>query len=291
MAFKIKKTSPHAKNQDTNDANEAADSILGDSPLGNPSDNLAGVESVDRVVLASENVFDWGHRNRKLLFAILAVVIAAVLIVAWSINNSRENRVAQSNKLYDAYIAYIAPVGDERENDEIMADGDPSFDTGSARLNAVYETTKIESGAKSGVAQLTKLLHAATGLELGKDDVGPAMQAYASYASTPLQTSIADVASAVHLASEGDLSGALDRLDALLEKVPELEAPILEQRASLIELYGDRKDALVAWRDAARAAEGTNAEDDLAQRVAVLEFQEGLIGAEDAQQADGQDNE
>lgn len=288
MAFKIKKTSPHAKNQENQETETSSDSILGESPLGRPSDNLAGVESVDRVVLASENIFDWGHRNRKLLFAGLALLIVAILVVAWSINNRRETRIQQSAQLYQAYIAYIAPVGEEVDNREIMAKGDLSYDTPKARLEAVYEATKIDANAKSGVAQLTKLLHAATGLELGKADVGDAIASYANYASTPLQKSVADVTSAVHQASTGDLGGALARLDALVEKFPELEAPILEQRASLIELYGTPQDALVAWREAAKAAEGTHAEDDLARRVAVLEFQQETSHAGNAEE---QDNE
>lgn len=288
MAFKIKKTSPHAKNQENQETDASSASILGQSPLGLPSDNLAGVESVDRVVLASENIFDWGHRNRTVLLVALALLLAGILIIAWSINNRRETRIQQSATLYDAYIAYIAPVGEEIDNDEIMAKGDPSFDSPKARLEAVYEATQIDANAKTGVAQLTKLLHAATGLELGKEDVGDAISAFSDYASTPLQTTVADVTSAVHQASTGDLSGALARLDALIEKTPELEAPILEQRASLIELYGSSDEALDAWREAARAAEGTQAEDDLARRVAVLEFQQGLTHAGNA---DDQDNE
>lgn len=286
MAFKIKKTSPHAKNQENQDTEASSDSILGESPLGRPSDNLAGVESVDRVVLASENIFDWGHRHRKLLMAALVVLLAAILVIAWSINNRRETRIQQSAQLYQAYISYIAPVGDEVDNDEIMAKGDPSYDTPKARLQAVYESTQTDATAKSGVAKLTQLLHAATGLELGKKDVGDAIASYANYASTPLQKSVADITSAVHQASTGDLSGALARLDQLLDKVPELEAPILKQRASLIELYGTPEDALQAWREAAQAAEGTNAEDDLARRVAVLEFQQDLSHAGTAEEQD-----
>lgn len=286
MAFKIKKTSPHAKPQEDQETDASSASLLGQSPLGLPSDNLAGVESVDRVVLASENIFDWGHRNRTVLLAALALLLAGILIVAWSINNRRETRIQQSAKLYEAYIAYIAPVGDEVDNDEIMAKGDPSFGSPKARLEAVYSATQIDPGAKSGVAQLTKLLHAATGLELGKGEVGHAIEAFSDYATTPLQTTVADVTSAVHQASAGDLSGALARLDALVDKVPELEAPILEQRASLIELYGEPNDALEAWRQAAHAAEGTRAEDDLTRRVAVLEFQQGLIHAGNADDQD-----
>lgn len=287
MAFKIKKTSPRAKNQD----NDTEDSILGEGPLGRPEDNLPGVQSVDRVVLASENIFDWGSRNRKLLLAALVVLLSAVLLVAWTINNKREAQVRESAKLYDAYISYIAPVGEEIDNDEILGDGDPSYSTGTARLNAVYEATKSGSSAKSGVAELTRLLHASTGLGLGKSGQSDSIESFANYASTPLQKSIGDVALAVHQASAGDLPGALARLDALSEAVPALEGPILEQRASLIELYGTRTDALTAWREAAAAAEGTNAEDAIAKRVAVLELQQGQIDEGDAEQMDAQGNE
>lgn len=287
MAFKIKKTSPKAKNKD----NDTEDSILGESPLGRPEDKLPGVESVDRVMLASENVFDWGNRNRKVLIAGLVVLISAVLLVAWTINNKREAQIKDSTTLYDAYISYIAPVGEEIDDDEILGEGDPSYSTGKSRLEAVHDATKTASSGKSGVAQLTQLLHASTGLGLGKSGQGDAIESYANYASTPLQKSVGDVALAVQQASSGDLPGALARLDELAESIPALEAPILEQRASLIELYGTRADALTAWREAATAAEGTYAEDALAKRVAVLELQQGLVNTGDAEQMDAQDNE
>lgn len=287
MAFKIKKTSPKAKTQE----NESSDSILGESPLGRPEDNLAGVESVDRVMLASENVFDWGHRNRKYLIAGLAVLIIGVLSVAWFINNKRVQGIEQSAKLYNAYISYIAPVGDEIDNDEIIADGDPSYSTSTARLEAVYETTKTSSSGTSGVAELTRLLHASTAMGLGKPVEQDTLTSYANYASTPLQTSIGDVALAIHEASNGDLDGAIARLDALAASIPELELPMLEQRAALIELYGTSDAALKAWREAAAAAEGTNAEADMNKRVAVLELQQGLVDAGDTNSMDAQDNE
>lgn len=287
MAFKIKKTSPKAKDQD----NDTSDSLLGESPLGRPEDQLPGVQSVDRVVLASENIFDWGTRNRKILIAALVLLLSVVLLVAWSINNKRVNQAEQSSKLYSAYISYIAPVGDEIDDEEILVDGDPSYSTGTARLEAVYEATETAQSADSGVAAVTRLLHASAGLGLGKPGQGEAIQSFANFASTPLQTSIADVALAVQQAGAGDLPGALARLDALAESTPALETTILEQRASLIEIYGTRDDALAAWREAAKAAEGTYAEETLAQRVAVLELQQGLVNKGDAEQMDAQDNE
>lgn len=272
MAFKIKKSLP-SKETDTPDGE---DSVLEGSVLGRPEDNLPGVESVDRVVLASENAFDWMHKHRKPLIAALAVVILGMLAVAGGRASSKEARANEAQTLYRAYAASIAPIGEDIQPGEMFVEGDPSFTSVNEQLRAVQsQTAPLLEDAKGGPAAFAHLLHGSVSLQLGDDAAAASLEAFDKFASTPIQRGVANSAMASAAAAQGDLASALQRLDALAASSPELAAGALEQRASLIETYGEGQDAIEAWRVAFLAAEGTASEARVADRIALLELRHG----------------
>lgn len=286
MAIKIKKTSAKEPELITDEAPEQDHGSLyqlrGESPLGRPSDNLPGIESVDRVVMASENFFDWAARHRNLLIAAVVGIVLVVLGIVWLAAQKITNRDVESQELYAAYNAAIAPVGKDFDDEELLAKGDPHFDTGEARLAAVYERSGLVKKSKSGVSQLGQLLHASAGMELGKPVDTAVFDNYRKQARTPLQIALANVALSTQKAQAGDLNAALDELNKLDDEDGSLKAFVLEQRAILIETYGEPKDALKAWEDAAEAAADTPAESSIRKRINIVKLQLGTLGQEQA---------
>lgn len=272
MAFKIKKSLP-SKETDTRDGE---DSILEGSVLGRPEDNLPGVESVDRVVLASENAFDWMHKNRKPLLGGLAVVVVGMLAVAGLRSSANEARADEAQTLYRAYASSIAPIGEDLEPSDVYVEGDPTFTSVRDQLLAVQsQTAPLIEDAKGGPAAFAQLLHGSVTVQLGDAGGADSLQNFDDFATTPLQRGVASSAMASVTAAQGDLAGAVQRLDALAATNPTLAPGVLEQRASLIETYGEGQDAIEAWRVAFLAAEGTESEARVADRIAMLELRHG----------------
>lgn len=276
MAFKIKKALPAKEAAETTEDGTAEGEVLEGSVLGRPEDNLPGVESVDRVVLASENAFDWIHRNRKVVIGAVVLLVVGMLVVAASMTNAREKRGNEAQELYRAYMTSIAPVGENLEIGEDLAEGDPSFKSMEAQLLATRDiTAQVIGDAKGGPAQFARLLNGAASVRLGGESATENLQAFEKYASTPLQTTVAEIALSSSIAADGDLAAALERLDALAASMPELGVTILEQRAGLVEAFGTEDAALTAWRVASEAAAGSSSEHRIGERVALLELQQG----------------
>lgn len=295
MAFKIKKALPANETDATTEDGAVEGEILEGSVLGRPEDNLPGVESVDRVVLASENAFDWIHRNRKVVVGVIGATLLGMIGVAAISSSARENRSEEAQDLYRAYMTSIAPVGANLELGDGLAQGDPSFKTITEQLLATRDAAgAVAASSKGGPANFARLLQGAASVKLGGESATEDLLAFERYASTPLQKTVGELAVAVSLAADGDLAGALERLDALAGKSPELGLTILEQRASLIEAYGAPDAALDAWRTVAAAAEGSSAEVRVNERVALLELQQGKFAVAarlEGNAADDQDAE
>lgn len=290
MAFKIKKAPP-AKETDTN--NEES-TVLEGSVLGRPEDNLPGVQSVDRVVLASENAFDWMHRHRVVLIGGLAAILIGMIAVAATRTSANEARAQEAQDLYQAYAYMLAPVGEDMEPNDMWAQGDPVFNDSREQLLSVRDAAdSVAAESKGGPQAFAQLLSGSVSVQLGDKSATETLEAFQSFATGTLQTLVAEVALAAARAADGDLPRAIQQLDTLASQNPDLALQLLEQRAGLFEAYGSADEALQAWKTTAAAAEGTMAEARIAERVALLELRQGLVAqnSNDTNTADDQDTE
>lgn len=293
MAIKIKKPAPLAPNVENP---EDGDVLEGEIINARPVDTVAGVDSVDRVVVASENAFDWLQRNAKFVVAGVAVVVIGVGAAATLSAAVTKQRGDDSQDLYRAYMQTIAPVGDVSEQPELWATGDPLFENVNARLLAARDVAeKTTSSTTKGASAFANLLAASARLGLGGDTT-PAtaeVRQFVKHAETPLQRTVGAFALATALAAEGDMAGALAQLDDIATKQPSMGIVVAAQRASLIDAYGTPDAALTAWADAAALAEGSPAESRYLARVAQLNILAGNaagVGSEPAAQDADQDS-
>lgn len=293
MAIKIKKPAPPAPEAQNT---EEGDVLDGEIINARPVDDVPGVESVDRVVMASENAFDWIQRNVKIVAGAVVVGVVGVAAAAALMASAKEKRANDSQLLYQAYMQTIAPVGDTSDEPEIWAAGDPKFASVHDQLLAARDlASKASDGQSRGPAAFASLLAGTARLGLG-GDIAPAtadIRLFVKHAASPLQDVVGSLALASALAAEGDLTNALALLDDLTNKHAGTATIIGEHRASLVDAYGTPEAALAAWADVAKLAEGTAAESRYLGRVAQLNILAGNaagVGSAPAAQDADQDS-
>lgn len=274
MAFKIKKSVPVKASPETESA-EGDAPVEGEilSPAAQMA-NLPGVESVDRVFVASENAFDFLQRNKVAILGAVGAVVLGLIAFGGVKSLAAQRAYDDSLVVYRAAAQTYAPIGSEADAGDFWAQGDSIFADQAARNSArVSESLNAIENTKGGAKRLARLLQAGALVDAGKGaDAQAHYDAFRAGAVNNLERLVADFSSASVSAAAGDLQGALAKLDALATAEPKLKDAVMEQRASLIDTYGSREEAKAAWSAIAEAQKDTPFGQRAASRVAQLEI-------------------
>lgn len=273
MAFKIKKPLPPKAEPETTEEGENAP-LEGDILPPSPVANLPGVESVDRMVVASENAFDFLQKNRVAVLGAVGALLVGILGFGAIKAISAERAYDDSQRVYHAAAQNFAPIGAPADAGEFWAEGDAIYATLSARNEGRLQAANdAAANTKGGAQRLSHLLQATAAAETGKSD--QAQSNYASFregAQNNIERTVADFGAAVAQASAGNLAGALSALDAIATERPGQRAAADEQRASLVDAYGTREQALETWKAVAAAHSDADLGRRAASRVEQLEI-------------------
>lgn len=254
-----------------------------------PEEEIAAVETADRVIEASRDSWSWLSENRNLAIAAVVVLVAGILAFTL-VRQAAERRLeATSSAVYEAYKVVTVPIGAEDAPAE-----DPQFATLNEQLQELRNrAVQVAAQNEGDAVALAQLLASSSRLALGDDDSAAlaGFRAYREQAQTGLDRIVADVGIATALASNGDLEQALSVLDELVARYDYAATTIAPLRASLVDTFGEPAAAVAAYEEAIAALDGAPGAGRLEGRLLELQIRAGLVEATPAADVDASGEE
>ena len=267
MAIKIK----NKQKREPEDTEQEGGS--GVPPAQAPGSGLDGFERASFMAAA------WIEDNRGLFFALIGVVVVAILGIVIGVYYVRGQQVEASNRLSEGLAAYEVPVEGSPELEAIRAqEGIPelprTFDTSEEKWEVVYGSAEhtLADFDRGPIAMTARMVKAAAAMNLG--DYDESAQLYrqvidSGEANREIEAN-AHMGLANSLAAEGDMEGAEAAWDRFAELLPDRRAYAQFEVARLIERHGDPDEARQRYEQFLNDYPDSDYADEVERRHALL---------------------
>ncbi len=272
MAIKIKKRRPQSEEPET-EVVEGEESVDTDAPLALPEPQMH-----DTVLDNSRTAFQWLYEHRNVVISGIAVFLIIAGVLSLVASSKRSAQAAESSRLFTALQTAEAPVTGD----------DAVYSSVAEREAALASAASALTTSDSPV--VGRFAHALAGrAALAEGDAAAALAAMQHSAPTgpTAESVILKVSLATAQAEAGDLSAALETLDDAASADSPFAPAIARARVRLIDAFGERADALAAYREYLDAYPLALEPESLEARMAALEMETGAEPRAEAGESSG----